>query len=154
MLRQVDTLSKDRILVKILSTTPRVALTVGTKLPTWFMSIMNVDSTVDTLSRDRTLVKIVNEPDSSTLRRNKTTNFEVHTWLMSIMNVDSPVDTLSRDRTLVKILSTSPIVALSAGTKLPTWARKTITATWNIRGDERKYRRKLCLHLFLLSIKV
>ena len=47
---------------------------------------------------------------------------------ISTMKVDSPDEMLSDAPTRVKILSTMPICAELAGTKLPIWAIKTIRA--------------------------
>jgi len=47
---------------------------------------------------------------------------------ISTIKVDSPIEILSLAPTLVKILSTRPISADFAGTKLPIWAMRTISA--------------------------
>ena len=47
---------------------------------------------------------------------------------ISTIKVDSPIEILSEAPTRVKILSTKPISALSAGTKQPICAIKTIKA--------------------------
>jgi hypothetical protein len=47
---------------------------------------------------------------------------------ISTIKVDSPIEILSLAPTLVKILSTTPILTLSAGTKLPICAINTIKA--------------------------
>ena len=49
------------------------------------------------------------------------------------MKVDSPTDTDSCVWILVKTPSNMPIVALSAGTKLPMWAKNAIIPIWNDR---------------------
>ena len=49
---------------------------------------------------------------------------------ISTRNVLSPAAKLSEAPTRVNILSTIPMVAASAGTKLPTWASKTIKPVW------------------------
>ena len=54
---------------------------------------------------------------------------------ISTMKVDSPAEMLSDAPTRVKILSTQPIRALSAGTKLPTWASRAMRAVWRSSAD-------------------
>ena len=54
---------------------------------------------------------------------------------ISTMNVDSPSEMLSEAPTRVKILSTTPIVAASAGTKHPICAMSAIRAVWRSRAD-------------------
>ena len=49
--------------------------------------------------------------------------------IISTMKVDSPRARSSLAPTRVKIRSTTPISAASAGTKLPAWAIRTISAT-------------------------
>ena len=51
---------------------------------------------------------------------------------ISTMKVDWPRARSSLAPTLVKMRSTKPTSALSAGTKLPICAIKTISATWRI----------------------
>ena len=59
------------------------------------------------------------------------------TWLRSSMKVESPTDTVSLLWMRVKMASTSPILAFSAGTKLPMWARNTIKPFWGeTRGEK------------------
>ena len=50
------------------------------------------------------------------------------TSLISTMNVDCPDARSSEAPTLVNILSQMPISADAAGTKLPTWAIRTMSA--------------------------
>ena len=52
------------------------------------------------------------------------------TWFRSIIKVDKPTDTVSLVCIRVKILSVRPIVADSAGTKLPMCAKNTIKPTY------------------------
>ena len=54
------------------------------------------------------------------------------TSLISTIKVDCPAAKSSEAPTRVKMLSTSPMVALSAGTKLPICAISTISAVWRI----------------------
>ena len=54
---------------------------------------------------------------------------------ISTMNVDWPRARSSFAPTRVKMRSTSPISALSAGTKLPICAINTISATWRMYVD-------------------
>ena len=54
---------------------------------------------------------------------------------ISTMKVDCPTARSSCRPTRVNILSTSPIVAESAGTKLPVWAISVMIATWRIKVD-------------------
>ena len=51
------------------------------------------------------------------------------TWFRSIIKVDKPTDTVSLVCIRVKILSVRPMVADSAGTKLPICAKNTIKPT-------------------------
>ena len=57
------------------------------------------------------------------------------TSFISSIKVDCPEDKSSEAPILVKILSTIPISALCAGTKLPICAIKTISAIWRIYVD-------------------
>lgn len=57
------------------------------------------------------------------------------TWLRSIIKVDKPIDTVSLVCMRVKTLSVIPIVAESAGTKLPICARNTIKPTYRKRDE-------------------
>ena len=54
---------------------------------------------------------------------------------ISTMNVDSPEDMLSLAPTRVKILSTTPMRAACAGTKLPACAIRAIRAVWRSSAD-------------------
>lgn len=60
------------------------------------------------------------------------------TWFRSIINVDKPTDTVSLVCIRVKILSVRPIVADSAGTKLPICAKNTIKPTCKEKSVYRK----------------
>lgn len=60
------------------------------------------------------------------------------TWLRSIIKVDKPTDTVSLVCIRVKILSVRPIVANSAGTKLPICAKNTIKPTCEEKSIYRK----------------
>ena len=55
--------------------------------------------------------------------------------VISTMKVDSPSEMLSLAPTLVNILSTNPTFALSAGTKQPICASRTIRAVCLNRAD-------------------
>jgi len=57
------------------------------------------------------------------------------TWLRSIIKVDKAIDTVSLVCMRVKTLSVIPIVAESAGTKLPICARNTIKPTYTKRDE-------------------
>ena len=54
--------------------------------------------------------------------------------VISTMKVLSPMLMLSLAPTRVKILSTKPMCALSAGTKLPIWAKSVMSAVWRSRA--------------------
>ncbi len=54
---------------------------------------------------------------------------------ISTINVDSPNDILSEAPTRVNILSTNPILAESAGTKLPICAMIVMSAVWRSSAD-------------------
>ena len=54
------------------------------------------------------------------------------TSVISTMKVDWPEARSSEAPTRVKIRSTRPIFALFAGTKLPIWAIRTISALWRM----------------------
>lgn len=56
-------------------------------------------------------------------------DLQLLTWFRSIIKVDKPTDTVSLVCIRVKILSVRPIVADSAGTKLPICAKNTIKPT-------------------------
>lgn len=60
------------------------------------------------------------------------------TWFRSIIKVDKPTDTVSLVCIRVKILSVRPIVADSAGTKLPICAKNTIKPTCKDKSIYRK----------------
>ena len=55
--------------------------------------------------------------------------------VISTINVDSPSEMLSEAPTRVNILSTRPIRAESAGTKLPICAMSVIRAVWRSNAD-------------------
>ena len=55
--------------------------------------------------------------------------------VISTMKVDSPSEMLSLAPTRVKILSTTPMRACSAGTKLPIWAIRVMSAVWRSNAD-------------------
>ena len=54
------------------------------------------------------------------------------TSVISTIKVDCPAERSSLAPMRVKIRSTMPIWAWAAGTKLPIWASRTISATWRI----------------------
>lgn len=60
------------------------------------------------------------------------------TWFRSIIKVDKLTDTVSLVCIRVKILSVRPIVADSAGTKLPICAKNTIKPTYKEKSIYRK----------------
>ena len=78
-------------------------------------------------------VEVPRPISSNTIRLSRVAFLRMEaTSLISTMKVDWPEDRSSDAPTRVKIRSTIPTVALSAGTKQPIWAMRTIRAVCRI----------------------